>query len=218
MGDLSGMKYQLLMNDSKSFKHPISKRTVKLFRIYCLSDFETFDGKKVLSSQLGGYIESESNLNQDDKSWLFNNAEIFDDALLIDSTLYDTVKVFGSGILQNSIIKSRVRIWTSGLVKNSQVFDNVDIFDSTNVNNCIIKNSCKVHGYSSVEGSILLDGSRVSGNAKVFDSTLKDVSEVSGVSEIRNCHFSGRTYVNNAVLINETREDNIELKIVTNNE
>ena len=46
-----------------------------LYQIEALKDFAG-----VKSGDLGGYIESEKNLSQDNDAWVFGNAEVFGDA------------------------------------------------------------------------------------------------------------------------------------------
>lgn len=59
-------KYELLRNNFINYKGRI------LFRIRALKDFS--DVKK---GDLGGYVQSESNLNHNDSCWIYDNAKVY---------------------------------------------------------------------------------------------------------------------------------------------
>ena len=46
----------------------------KVYRIKALKSFDTIIGRRVNKGDLGGWVESEANLSQDGKCWLFDDA------------------------------------------------------------------------------------------------------------------------------------------------
>ena len=78
-----------------------------LHRIKALKDF--FDIKK---GDIGGFIEKEGNLSQDDDCWVYDNAKVFDGA-----------KVFGNAIVFGYVTVS----------DNARVFDDAKVFGKARV-------------------------------------------------------------------------------------
>lgn len=67
-------KYELRKDDTTQ----ILGRT--LYRIHALKDFND-----VKAGDLGGYIETEGNLSQDDNCWIYSNAQVFDSVKIRDN-------------------------------------------------------------------------------------------------------------------------------------
>lgn len=211
------MKYDILKNDYLQYKHPATGTPLKLFRIISLKEFRTKNGYDVKKGEVGGYVEGEQNLSQNDFSWIFNTAMVFDDALLIDSTVHDQAKVFGNCILTDCEVRRKVRVWGSCTLTGCYLTDNVDVSGECEVNDTKAFNASVITGKSKVTKCHLSTGSRIGGNSQVKNTTLQDVSEITGHSIIENCHFSGRTFVKNTNVFNETRQENVELNILTEN-
>ena len=57
----------------------------KLFRIRALVEFGDVE-----AGELGGYVETESNLGHDDNAWVYGDARVYDNALV-----YDNARVYG---------------------------------------------------------------------------------------------------------------------------
>ena len=97
----------------------------------------------VKAGDLGGWIESESNLSHYGKCWVAGNAYVFDEACVRDHAyVYGDAWVFG----------------------NARVFDNALVCGNTLVhgNACVFGNA-RVYGDAWVRGN-----ARVYGNAEVF--------------------------------------------------
>lgn len=48
-----------------------------LYRIRALKDFELLDGTIIYAGDLGGWIEKEDNLSQEDSAWVSGEAEVY---------------------------------------------------------------------------------------------------------------------------------------------
>ena len=78
-------KYELLQDD----KIEVSGRT--LYRIRALKDF-----KGAKAGDLGGYIEKEKNLSQEDNCWVCGNARVFGEAYVCgNARVFGEAYVFG---------------------------------------------------------------------------------------------------------------------------
>lgn len=215
--DTNGMKYDILKNDYLQIKHPATGRTLKLFRIVSLKKFKTKTGYDVKEGEVGGFIEGEQNLSQNDFSWIFNTAMAFDDTLLIDSSIHDQAKIFGNCIVTDCEIRGKVRVWGSCTLNECRLTDNVDVSGECEVAQTKVSNSSVITGKCKVVRCTISGGSRIGGNCDVTDTTLQDVSEITGKSIVEHCHFSGRTFVKNANVFKENRQENIELNIISEN-
>ena len=112
----------------------------KLFRIKALIDFGD-----VKAGELGGYVEKEGNVSQDDNAWVSGDAEVFGNAKVYgDARVYDNAKVYG----------------------DARVFGNVWVAD-----NAWVFGDAKVSGRAWVFGNARASGDAlISGNAKVSDN------------------------------------------------
>lgn len=103
----------------------------KLFQIQALKSFYN-----VKSGELGGYIESESNLSQNGNAWVYGNAHVFDNAYV-----YDNSRVYG-----NAHVYDAARI--SG---NAYVFGNAHIFGNAQVSgDACVSGNAQLCGYAQV--------------------------------------------------------------------
>ena len=85
-------KYELLKDDYINYRGEI------LYRIRALKDFGD-----VKAGDIGGYVESEKNLNHDGSCWVYDNAKVYDNAEVCgyarvfgSAEVYDNARVFGS--------------------------------------------------------------------------------------------------------------------------
>lgn len=219
-GETSNMKYQLLTNDSIQFQHPKKKLPIKLYRIYCLKDFDVnIKGFKatVKSGTVGGYVQAETNLPQNDSSWVFHTAKVFDNVRLSDSVVRDEAWVFESSELSGSVVCKKSHIWGECSLKDSWVDDNVDVHGACVLTNSEIRNSSVVCGRSIVKNSKLFNGSRIY-NSQVKDTKMFDVSEIKEGSVVENCILKGRTVISNKIVKNESRQEDIALNVMTGND
>ena len=118
-------KYKLLVNKS------INVAGKKLYRIEALKDFG-----RVKKGNLGGYIQSESNLSQNGNAWVFDDAKVYDNAWVFDDAkVFDNAKVCGK----------------------AKVFDNARVFDAA-----VVCGNAKVYGSARVtDNAKVSDDARV---------------------------------------------------------
>ena len=121
-----------------------------LHRIKALKDF-----RSVKAGELGGWIESEENLSQADKAWVYNNAKVFDKARVYgDAAVSDDAKVCGYAIVYDN-----ARVYG-----NAEVSDYVEVFE-----NAIVFGHAKVYGFTRIFGNAIVLGNAILfGHAKVY--------------------------------------------------
>lgn len=214
------MKYEILTKNYENFKHPKTGLPIKLFRIIALVDFEfkSPDGYviHIKKGQLGGLIQAEKNLSQNDSSWIANSAKLFDNATISNSLIRDEAWVFGNVQVADSIVSRKTHIFDSVKIVKSYIDDNVDISGTSYIANSKVVNSCKIVGSSNIDNCEMFGGSRVS-DSKVSWSKMYDQAEVRKGSVVENCVLKGRSVVVGEMLKNEVRETNIELNVLTGN-
>jgi NDP-sugar pyrophosphorylase family protein len=212
------MKYEILKNQQIQVTHPNTLLPIKLFRIIALRDISvTVDGTtyNIKSGTIGGYVQSERNLPQDDSGWIAHDAAVLDSAVVKDSYVTDSAKIFGNAVVENCRIAHRAVVEDRAIVQNSKLSENVIISDSGVVTDSTIKNASRVEGQSVVNNSSISGGSRVY-NSRVYNSTFEDQAEAIE-STVRNCHFSGRTVCKMKNVDGERRDEQIELTVKTQN-
>ena len=142
-------KYELLKDDC------INYCGKTLYRIKALKEFG--DVKK---GELGGYIESKSNLSQRGNCWVFDNAKVYDNARVYDNAeVFEEAKVFGSArIYDNAAIFGRAEVYGNAQIHgNAEVCGYAWIFYNANVyGNALIYGNAEVFGSARIqEGNII---------------------------------------------------------------
>lgn len=206
------MKYKILKNDHIDIKHPKTKKPVRLYRILALKSFECKVGT-VTEGSIGGFIADESNLNQNDSSWLFHLSKIFDNALLVDSVMLDNAIACQNAIIQDSICRVQALVSGDATIIDSEISNGASVDGDTKISQSKVFDSVRVWGSAIVERSVLHDGVIVRDHAKVKNCVLRDTVSIKGISDIENCQYSGYTLINNVVCKNETRREDVELNI-----
>lgn len=158
--DIKLKKYILLKNDT------ITVSGVRLYRIKALISFGN-----VKKGELGGYIQSEKNLNSiynsdKDDSWVYDNAKVYGNAeVFTGAKIYGNAEVFGNAeiyneaeVFGNAKVYGNARICAEAKVYgNAQVYGNVEVY-----------NSAKVYGNAEIyENAIVCGNAEVFGNAKI---------------------------------------------------
>ena len=126
-------KYELVNDDSIKW----NGRT--LCRVQALKDFG--DVKK---GDLGGYVESESNLSQTGNAWVYDNAKVYDDAQVIENAkIYSNAEVYGCARVSGN----------AQIADNAQVFDSAHVYEFARVyNNACVYGNDTVYGETDVRG------------------------------------------------------------------
>ena len=142
----------------------------KLFRIKALMSFGN-----VKEGDIGGYIESEDNLNNDGNAWVSGNAEVSGNA-----------RVSG-----NAWVSGNARVsgnaWVSG---NARVSGDARVYGNAEVSgNARVYGNAEVSGNARVSGNAWVSGdARVYGNAEVYGNADYTIIRGFGI-EFRNTTF-----------------------------
>ena len=125
-----------------------------LFRIRALKDF-----RNVRVGDLGGYIEKEDNLAQDDNSWIYEGAAVYGNAIVRDfACVADDARVYDNAIVCDDAC----------IYGKAKVYDNAKVCDRVHVHG-----ESHVHGNATVSGVSIVSGSAIiRDNAKVCEHAL----------------------------------------------
>jgi len=136
-------KYELLQDD----KIEVGGRI--LYRIKALKDFSD-----VKAGDLGGYIEKEENLSQEDTCWVYDNARVFDDARVFDNArVYDNARVCGDAcVCGNARVFGNARVCGDACVcGDAYVYDNARVYGNACVcDNARVYDNAKINKISDV--------------------------------------------------------------------
>ena len=89
-----------------------SSKVVILHRIRAVSDFGT-----VKAGDLGGWIEKEENLSHDGLAWVYDNATVYDNAIVCDNAfVYDDVNV-----CNNAVIRDNASVCNNALIYGNAI-------------------------------------------------------------------------------------------------
>lgn len=132
-----------------------------LYRIRALKDFA--DVKK---GDLGGFVESESNLSQDGDCWVYDNAEVFGNACVCENaTVRDEAYIFCSARVHgDATIKNHASVGC-----DSVVCDRAIVYDNAHISGCArIFGDTQIGGGMIIRGEVYMDSGNYEDNV-VFE-------------------------------------------------
>jgi len=165
-------KYKLIGDDC--IKH--HGRT--LYRIKALKDIHTNSKIIIKKGSIGGFIEKEDNLSQEDSCWVYNDAKVFETARVEDdATVNDNTMIYGNALIKNNS-------YISGIAKvfdNVRCWDDISIIDSMVHGNSVIMNDAKIYSFSDIYGDVnitdkvlIKDHAVIYGNVKLYGNVIID--------------------------------------------
>lgn len=143
----------------------------ELYRIRALISFETMTGEEINAGDLGGYVESEKNLSQDDTAWIYDDAEVYGNAKVYgDAKVWSNAEIWGGAKVYGS-----AEIWGKAEVcGNAEIWDGAEVCGHARVwgiaeiwGNATVCGDAAVGGIAKVYGDAL-----VCGNAEVYGDAL----------------------------------------------
>lgn len=178
-------------------KYEFSKETLEidghiLHRIIALKDFNI-----VKKGDLGGFIEEEDNLSQYGECWIYDNAAVYDGAIVYgDAMICNKARIFDNAeVGDNVVICNNVLVYGYATIcDNAKIFGNVKIYDFATIgNNAYIYSDVKIYNHAKVYGNTIIwdkvrifDYAVVCDNAKINDSAeICDKAVVCGNVEIK---------------------------------
>ena len=115
----------------------------------------------VKKGELGGWIESEENLSQEDTCWVEDDAMVFDNAKVMENAIISGNAIICDNALVggNAIIRENANV-----AEDARVYDHARIFGDANIGEkSFICDCAEISGRANIEGK-----ARISGNAKIY--------------------------------------------------
>ena len=125
-----------------------------LYRIKALKDFSD-----VTKGDIGGFVEKEDNLFQGGKCWIYDNAKVYDNALVSDN----------ARVFDDAIVHGNAKVYHDAWVyQEAQVFDNAEVYGDAQVyGHAEIIGNAQIHDKASI-----FDNAHICGNANVYDDAI----------------------------------------------
>ena len=144
-----------------------------LYRIQALKSFND-----VKEGDLGGFVESEENLSQDDFCWVYDDAKVFDDAhVRYDAQIHNNAIVFDQAVISDrAIISDGACVFNTAIVNEyaqikgrALVFGNANVYGHAVVDTyAIISDSALVYDHTHITDRAHVNGpAMISGNAVI---------------------------------------------------
>ena len=158
-----------------------------LHRIKALKSF----GGNIKSGDLGGWIESEHNLDSRKSCWIYNNAKVYGDAIVIgDAYVKDNAVICGNSLVQQfAHITDNAYVYNSNVFDNAHIINNASIFDSEAGANAYVRENAIIRN-----NSLLLGVCNICGHAIIDHTFISDRVEIGNYANIINT--SGYLYIN----------------------
>ena len=157
----------------------------KLYRIKALKDFGS-----VKAGDLGGWIEKEENLSQDNIAWVFDEAKVYGNANVSDcAEVHDNAWIYcNANVCRNAKISNNVNIYGDAYISgNACISDDAEIYGHVTVyDNVRVFENAELWGYARI-----CDRATIHGYAKVCD----DVQIYGEVDIYGRAKISGNTFV-----------------------
>lgn len=177
-------KYELIKNEIKDLK--IIKGDTLVYRVRALRSFG--DVKK---GDVGGFIQSESNLSHDGDCWVYD-----------ESCVYENAYVSG-----NSTVRNRAHISGNAYIYDGQISDHVCIFDDVSIYDGAI-----ISGYIGIFDQVSVSAARISGDLNIYgnikisgNTELSGNGEISGNAEISDGRISKNLCVDGTVCVSKNK-------------
>ncbi len=120
----------------------------KVYQIQALKDFGN-----VKKGDLGGWIEKESNLSQDGDCWVYHDAMIRDNAVVLDNAMVRDTAV----VCDDTIVRDNAVVRNSSIVKD----------------NAVVKDNALISNYAMIrDNAVVCDTATVRNDSLIFDNDI----------------------------------------------
>ena len=168
-----------------------------LYRIKALKDFVTTDGSLIHKDDLGGYVQSEANLDQKGNSWIFKGAMALDDSrvkddaqLHHDALIKDKAVIEDRASAHNNVeITGNARVSGRAVItRNAQITGHATI-----CGNAFVTGNAIVNGFATIaDKAQIQEHATIKGHAFVdHQATISDYAEISD-----DAHITGNAHIN----------------------
>lgn len=159
---------------TKKYKLTHHTKVVDGHTLHRIKALKSFDD--VRKGDLGGWVESYSNLSQSDYAWVYDKAKVYGDARVFDNAkIRDHARVYGdTGVSGNANVYDHAHVLGSAWIYDkAQIYGNACVYDNALVRgHANIYDHASVYGYAWVYDDAKVWGcASISGHAHVYGDT-----------------------------------------------
>lgn len=152
----------------KKYKLAEETRTIGKHVLHRIKALKSFDNVK--KGELGGFVEKEDNLSHKGNCWVFNNAQVFENAQVYgNARLLENAQVYG-----NADVSDEVQVYGCARVYGyAKVYGNAEIYENTEIHgNAWVYDNAIICGNAEVTGSVKVNSyAFVCANALIKDAS-----------------------------------------------
>jgi len=139
----------------KKYKLTDETITVDNHTLYRIRALRTL-GMWVTPGDLGGWIESESNLSHEAHCWVYDDAKVWENARVNkNASILNEVRVSGNAVIyEDTIISGNAKVFGNArLYGNCRVYGNAMIYEDAR-----LSGNARVYGIAAVSGDVHISG------------------------------------------------------------
>lgn len=187
------MKFDLIKQDS--IKVPVSKvKTITLYRIIALEQFENPICGVIPKYAIGGYVESVNNLDDKDTSWIRGTAKVYGSSRIEGNSLIDWDATVGDSSIFKSWLTHRASVIQKSKLFHCKLSGNSQVIDAS-ISRCTLGGSSLIQavgGSLEIDDTHLTDLSFIKASGRISNTMLKEGAGIAGTNiEVDNCDLSG---------------------------
>lgn len=213
--------------EEKPYTNPFGQ-TFTVKRIVSLEDFAD-----VKAGDIGGWIQSETNLSQVGHCWVYDESVVGEDARVTNnasvrgmsyiggvSVVRDDASVDGNcSVSGSSVIEQNASVSSNAVVVNSSVREECKVTENASVYDSLIEERAKIMGSAQVSGTEVRGCARVMAKCTMtpiqFSGTIKDVTIA---DDEMCCGCVSMKFSDWVTLAASPKEDFVASLMLTNNE
>ena len=224
----------ILTEESRIFKDVYGNEHT-CYRIQATMDFNKWGRTgNVRKGQLGGFVESEKNLNPNRHcgAWIYNDAAVMGNAVVSDqaivrddatisgnATIVDYATVSGTSkvsddakvsdyahISGNSLIVSNSKVYGDAVIISSNMYDNAKVDNECVVISTALTGNANILSKARVEGCRVTDNGTISGSSFVYQSTISDNAKIRSSAIVMSATVIGDSIIGGYTYINNDKK------------
>lgn len=147
-----------------------------LHRIRALKDFSD-----VKAGDLGGLVESEDNLSQEENCWVYDDSKVYEDAKVCgnvkikgDTEVLGYAIICGEVVVNDSIVKDDAIITGFAQILKSKIFGNAFVCGNAKIYDlCYVYDNSNIYGNSEIcENSVIGGNAWIGGDSKISGGVI----------------------------------------------
>lgn len=183
MNNTNLANYNVIQVGSSKYGLVLTNMRVPKYRIIALKSFTSPLGF-VKAGELGGFVESERNLDKEDNSWIYEDSYATHKSKVLGNSALRGASISGRVVVDRSILDGEITVFGKVQIYNSKLIsDNLRFQGSSKLTNVIVRGRVVVDMRGESELTNVIICSKFFGRTKVKlnDNARVVNSEISGI-------------------------------------